>query len=251
MATSKRREKSLKIPDFFGTYNTYRIFALQSDFSVFPFANQLGKALQTSFTIVPDFEFVSNKFAAQFTVFYAEYSQEESIHFLLLENKTVKFNQQDNFVSKTEKKLPFQTLSLFEEWLYLFNDQGLRCFELEFANMDYLLLLFAKKDIENDVFSQFLQNITPFKARDVSYLIEKEQTAAEAKIVSFLRDFYCKHEVKAFRFSRKRRMELLAPVKQIPKQNFQFPIPILLENNSIADHLQLSERNLGILRGEV
>jgi len=246
----KNNKKSLNIPDFFGTYNTYRIFAMQSELSEFSFANQLGKAVQTNFTILPDFEFTSTKFTAQFSVFYAEYSQEESIHLLLLENKTIKFNQQDIFVVKTEKKLHFQTLSLFEEFLYLFNSQGLRCFESEFENADYLLLLFAKKDIENEVFSYFLKNITPFKAKDVSSLIEKEQTSSETKIVSFLRDFYCKYEVKAFHLSKKRKMELLAPMKQIPKQNFQFPIPILLENNSITDNFYLSETNLAILREE-
>ena len=242
-----QKKKSLHIPDFFGMYNTYRIFTLQSELSAFPFANQLGKAAQTTFCILPDFEYSSTKFTAKFTVFYAEYSQEESIHFLLLENKTVKFNQQDHFISKSEKKLPFQSLSLFEEWLYLFNNQGLHCFNLNLENVDYLLLLFAKKDIENDIFLQLLKNITPFHAKDISFIIEKEQTATEVKIVSFLRDFFCKHEVKATQFSRKRKINLLSPIKQIPKQNLQYPIPILLENSEISSNLQVSEEWLSLL----
>ena len=243
---AKKNDK-IKIPDFFGAYNTYRIFALQSELSTFPFANKLGKAVQTTFTILPDFEYESKKFTAQFSVCYAEYSQEESIHLLLLENKTVKFNQQDHFVSKSEKKLPFQTLSLFEEWLYLFNKQGLHCFDLKLENVDYLLLLFAKKDIENDIFSQLLKNITPFYAKDISFIIEKEQTSAEVKIVSFLRDFYCNYEVKATQLSRKRKIDLLSPVKQIPRQNLQHPIPILLENSVMNTNLQISEECLRIL----
>jgi len=248
---AKKKEKILNIPDFFGTYNTYRIFALQSELSAFPFANCLGQKIQTTFTVLPDFEYHSNKFTAKFTVFHAEYSQEESIHLLLLENKTVQFNQQDYFVSKTEKNLSFQTLSLFEEWLYLFNNQGLHCFELGHENMDYLLFIFARKDIENEIFSHFLKNITPFKARDVSYLLEREQTSAEMKKVSFLRDFYCKHEVKATQFSRKRKMDLLSPVRQIPKQNMQFPIPILLENNAVAENLQISEEYYALLEESI
>ncbi|MCL1851308.1 MAG: hypothetical protein FWF70_07915 [Bacteroidetes bacterium] len=244
----QHKKKTLNTADFFGVYNTYRIFALQSEASAFPFAHQLGEAMQTSFSILPDFEYHSNKFIAKFSVFYAEYSQEESIHFLLLENKTVHFNQTDIFVSKIEKNLPFQTLSLFEEWLYLFNNQGLRCFDSGIDNADYLLLLYAKKDIENDIFAHILKKIAPFKAKDISYLIEREQTSAEVKMVSFLRDFYCKYEVKATYFSRKRKMDILAPVKQIPRKNLQYPIPILLENNSIADNLLLSEENLAILR---
>jgi hypothetical protein len=246
----KQKRKALNIPDFFGTYNTYRIFALQSDSSEFSFAHQLGQATETSFTVLPDFEYISKKFTAQFTVFYAEYSQEESIHFLLLENKTVKFNQQDHFISKSEKKLQFQTLSLFEEWLYLFNNQGFHCFDLGIHHVDYLLLLFAKKDIETVVFAQILQKITPFHAKDISYIIEKEQTATEEKIVEFLRDFYCKFEVKANHFSRKKTFDLLAPIKQIPRQNLQYPILILLENNAITDNIHISEEYLAILREE-
>ena len=243
----QKKKKTLNIPDFFGTYNTYRIFALQSELSAFSFVNLFGKTVETTFTVLPDFEYESNKFTAKFQVFYAEYSQEESIHFLLLENKTIKFNQQDYFISKSEKKLPFQTLSLFEEWLYLFNNQGLHCFDLKLENVDYLLLLFAKKDIENEVFSRFLQKITPFSAKNISFLIEREQTSDEVKIVSFLRDFYCKYEVKATQLSRQRKIELLSPVKQIPKQNLQYPIPILLENNAMNTNLQISEECMRIL----
>jgi hypothetical protein len=246
----KIREDSLKISDFFGTYNVYHIFTLQSELSDFTFVNQLGKSLQTNFTILPDLVYDSPKFSAKFSVFYAEFSQEESIHFLLLENKTVNFNQTDIFISKTEKKLPFQTLSLFEEWLYLFNNQGIYCFDLAFDDADWLLLLYAKKDIENDIFSKILKKTVPFKAKDISYLIEREQTAAEAKTVAFLRDFYCKYEVQAAHFSKKRKMDILAPVKHIPKKNLLYPIPILLENNAIADSLHLSEENLVLLSTE-
>lgn len=243
----KKTSRALHIPDFFGTNNTYKVFALQSELSAFPFANQLGQAENIAFTILPDLEYTSNKFSAGFTVFYAAYSQTESIHCLLLENKTKNFNQGEIFVSKAEKKLPFQTLSLFEELLYLFNNQGLRCFDLEVANMDYLLLLFAKKEIENEIFLQFFKNLMPFHAKDISFLLEREQTAAQTKIVSFLRDFYCKYEVKATQFSQKRKMDLLSPIKQIPRQNLQYPIPILLENSAINTNLQISEECLALL----
>ena len=242
----KKKNISLNIHDFFGTYNTYRIFALQSDLSAFPFANRLGQTLHVIFTLLPDFEYVSNKLSACFKVFYAEYAQNDPIHCLLLENKT-ETNQQELFISKTEKKQHLLNYSLFEESLYLFNNQGLRCFDLKLADIDYLLLIFTKKNIENEMLLQFLNQLSPFEAKDISFLIEREQTSTEGKIASFLRDFYCKHEVKANQFSRRRKMDLLAPVKQIPTQNLQFPIPILLENDSITDNLQLSEEYLSFL----
>ena len=248
---AKRRKRTFNIPDFFGTYNTYRIFALQSELSTFTFANQLGQAMQTSFTVLPGFEYNSDKFSAFFSVFYAVYSQQESIHCLLLENKAIISNQQEIFVSKFEQNLSFQTLSLFDEYLYLFNKQGLRCFDMMFEDMDYLLLVFAKKEIDKKMFLQFFKNLEPFKVQNVSYLLKKEQTSAETKIVTFLRDFYCKYEVKANQFSRKKERDLLAPVKQIPVQNLQFPIPVRLEYNAMADHLQLSEEYLALLREEV
>jgi len=242
----RRKNPSFHIHDFFGTYNTYRIFALQSGLSAFSFANKLGRAERTTFTILPDFEYTSNQIAARFAVFYAEYSQEEPIHCLLLENKML-INPEDRFVSKTEEKLTFQTGFLFDEWFYLFNNQGLRCFDSTFADMDYLLLLFAKKNIESEMFSQFKENLSSFKIEDVSYLLEREQTSVEARIVSFLRDFYCKHEVKANQFSQKRKTNLLAPVQQIPNQNLQIPIPVKLEHDAVADQVQVSEEYLVFL----
>jgi hypothetical protein len=117
--------------------------------------------------------------------------------------------------------------------------------------MDYLLLLFAKKEIDEEMFLRFFNNLESFKVQDVSYMLKKEQTSAEAKIVAFLRDFYCKYEVKANQFSRRKERDLLAPVKQIPTQNLQFPIPIRLEYNTISDYVQFSEENLALLRDDL
>ena len=246
----KRKNQLLQIDHFFGTCNTHRIFALQSELSPFPFVNQLGKAENTTFTILHDFDYFSNQYSAYFSVFYAEYSQQESIHCLLLQNKAIINNQKEIFVSKAEKNLRFQTLSLFDEYLYLFNKQGLRCFDAPLENIDYLLLLFAKKDIENEMFLQFIQNISPFHAKDVSYLLERTQTASEAKVSSFLKDFYCKYEVKANIFSKSKAAALLAPVQQIPKENLQYPIPVRLENEMLADHVQLTEEYVKFLADE-
>jgi len=247
---AKRRKTSLNIHDFFGTYNTYRIFALKSELSIFPFANQVGKIAQTTFTALPCFEYNSDKYVALFSVFYAEYSQQKPLHCLLVENKAAISNQQELFISKAEQKLSFQTLSLFDEFLYLFNKHGFRCFDFALEEIDYLLLIFAKKDIENEMFLQLSKNLESFKAKDISYILEQEQTSTEAKIVSFLKDFFCKYEVQANYFSGKRKMNLLAPIKQIPKQNLQFPIPVRLDNDSIADNFQLSEEYVQFLEEE-
>jgi hypothetical protein len=246
----KRKSQSLQIAQFFGTCNTHRIFALQSEYSVFPFANQLGKAENRTFTFLHDFDYHSIQYSACFSVFYADYAPHESIHCLLLQNKAIINNQEELFVSKAEKNLRFQTLSLFDEYLYLFNNQGLRCFDAPLENIDYLLLLFAKKDIDNEMFLQFIQNLSPFHAIDVSYLLEREQTSSEAKVSSFLKDFYCKYEVKANMLSQNRAAALLAPVKQIPKENLQFPIPVRLENETLSEHVQLSEEYLQFLKEE-
>ena len=247
---ANKKKKSLNIPDFFGTYNTHRIFAIQSELSVFPFANQLGQAQLTSFTVLPGFEYNSDRYYAIFSVFYAEYSHQESVHCLLLENKAAISNQHEIFVSKTEQKLSFQTLSLFDEYLYLFNKQGFRCFDFGLEDIDYLLLIFAKKEIDNEMFIQFLKNMESLKAKDISYILKKEQTSAEAKMVAFLKDFYCKYEVKASQLSTKRKMDLLAPVQKIPNQNLQFPIPVRLENDLLADNFQLSNEYFQFLKEE-
>jgi len=238
----KKNKNTLKIYDFFGIYNTYRICALQSELSAFPFANLLGKLENTTFTLLPDFEYISDKFYAYFTVFYAEFAQTDSIHCLLLENKTTHFNQNDHNISKSEKKLSFQTLPLFDEILYLFNKEGLHCFDAAFANMDYLLLLYAKKDIDNETFERFLNNITPLKVQDASNLLMKEN-----RVTSFLRDFYCKHEVTANLLSIRKKMDILAPIKQIPKQNLHAPLNVMFDNEEVTDNMRISEEYLTLL----
>ena len=245
----KKKSTLLNVHDFFGTYNTYRIFALQSEHSAFSFANRLGDIQHTTFTKLSDIEYASKNYSAHFSVFYTLFSQRESIHCLLVENKAI-VDQQIQFTSKTEKNLSFHTGFLFEEWLYLFNNQGLRCFDISLPDFDYLLLLFAKKDIENEFFTKFLMNLASFNIQEISFLLEREQTAAEEKIVAFLRDIYCKYEVKANQFSIRKRMDFLAPVKQIPKQNLQFPIPVLLENETLADNIHISEEYLKFFREE-
>jgi len=242
----KKKTHELHIRDFFGNYNTYRIFALRSELPAFGFANQLSKMLKVSFTLLPDFDYVSDKLSASFAVFYAEYPQQESIHCLLLENKT-ETNQQEIFSSKTVKNSHLLNYSLFEESLYLFNNKGYCCFNSKFEDMDYLLLLFAKKNIDKELFSQFLQKISCSKTEDVTYLLEREQTSTDAKNASFLKDFLCKYEVNANLLSRRKKMELLGPVKQIPGQSLQFPIPIVLEHDALADNVQLSDTYLVLL----
>jgi len=242
----KNKKHSLSIQDFFGTFTMYRIFSMKSDFSVFNVANKLSQALDVTFTVLPDFDYVSDKLSAKFTIFYAEYCRKESIHCFLLENKT-KTNQQELFGAKTEKKPHLINYSLFEESLYLFNNNGLRCFEIKFSDLDYLLLVFTKKDVENDRFSQFSSLISSFKANDISYILEKEQTSAEAKTASFLKDFLCKYEVNANQFSERKKLEILSPVKQIPPQNLLYRITIPLENKSLKSNSQISEEYLALL----
>lgn len=242
-----KKPSLLKIPDFFGTCSTYRIFGLKSELSTFPFVNHLGKTLQTTFTVLADIENSKNQFSAHFNIFYAELSQNKSIHCLLLENKALISNQEEIFVSKAERKLSFQTLSMFDEYLYLFNNQEPRCFEVEFGEIDYLLLLYAKKDIENEMISIFSKKLTPLKAQDFSFLLEKKQTSTQEKIATFLQDFFCKYEVMGAQFSRKKTMALLAPAQQIPVQNLQYQIPARLEHEIATDNFQLSEEYLALL----
>ena len=247
---AKKQKNQLFIHDFFGAYNTYRIFALHSELSAFPFANQLGKAENITFTALPDFACASNNLSGSFTVFYAEFFQQETIHCLLLENKS-KLDSEKLFISKAEKNLSFQTGFLFDEWLYLFNNQGLRCYDLNLLDADYLLLLFAKKSMDNDLFSGLLKNISRFHAQDISYVLDRRRTAAEIKTVDFFRSFYCNYEVQANQFSRKKKVDLLAPIKLIPNQNLLFPLPVRFDNDALPDYVQLSEEYLSLLQDEV
>jgi hypothetical protein len=98
------------------------------------------------------------------------------------------------------------------------------------------------------MFSQFLSNISPFNGQDISYVLDRKRTKSETKVANFFRDFYCKYEVKANQFSRRRKVDLLAPTKHIPNQNLMFPVPVRFENDALHDYVQLPEEYLELLR---
>jgi hypothetical protein len=242
----RRKQTSLDIHDFFGAYNTYHVFALKSELPVFPFVNKVKQTTHLSFSFLSDIERVVDNFSARFSVFSAELAHQEPIHFLLLENRAV-VDQQMQFKSKAEKKLPFQTGFLFEEKLSIFNNYGYSSFSITQPDIDYLLIVYAKKGIENEVFNQTMSRFTPFSVKNISYLLERSQTSLEVAIRKFLRDFIYAHEVKANQFSRRKKLDMLGPVRQIPVQNLQFRIPATLENESLPENVQIPEKYLELL----
>ncbi|MDR0205687.1 MAG: hypothetical protein LBI45_00245 [Bacteroidales bacterium] len=242
----RRKPSALDIQDFFGAYNTYHIFALKSELPLFPFVNKVKQTAHLTFSLLSDIERIVDNFSARFSVFCAELAHREQIHFLLLENRAV-VDQQMQFKSKTEKKLPFQTGFLFEEKLSIFNNYGYFSFGISQPDIDYLLIVYSKKGIENEVINQILSRFTTFGVTDISYLLERSQTSLEVAIREFLRDFICVHEVKANKFSRRKKLDLLGPVRQIPPQNLQFPVPATLENESLPKNVQISEKYLELL----
>jgi len=242
----RRQPSSLDIKDFFGEYNSYQVFALKSELPVFQFVNKVKQTAHLTFSLLSEIERVVDIFSARFSVFCAELPQQEPIHFLLLENRAV-VDQQMQLKSKAEKKLPFQTGFLFEEKLSIFNNYGYSSFGISQPDIDYLLIVYAKKGIENEVLNQTLSRFYPFAVNDVSYLLERSQTSLEVAIREFLRDFICVHEVKANKFSRRKKSDLLGPVRQIPVQNLQFPVPATLENESLPENVEIPEKYLELL----
>ena len=247
--TTKQQLHNVQIGDFFGVYSTYRVFALKSTKPALNFADNLSKTLNVAFTALPDFHYEADNLSACFTVFYAEFKQKESIHCLLLENKT-ETNQQELFSLKLEKNSRLLNYSLFAEPLYLFNANkktGYRCFKSKCKDVDYLLFIFAKKDIDSELFSQFLKKITPFKAEEVPYLLKQKQLLVEGKRISLLVDFLGRYEVIANELTKRKKLDILGPVKQIPKQNLESSITISLSSDPLTDNMQLPEEYLALL----
>lgn len=247
--SKKTKQEEFTINACFGMNNQHRIFSLQSEKPALILANLLGKKLQTTFASLPDFSYKSEKFQATFQVFYTQIAQKNSVNCLLLENKTLSFNKQDVLRSSKEKKLGFQTLSLFEEWLYLINNQGFTIFNGNVFNADYLLLFYAKKDYEIDPLKEVKKQLKPQIIRDVTNLLNVAQKSNHSKIDEFLRELFCNLEVEASLYLHRKQISALGPIRNIPANNLRVQFPISLKNSkNTFPNLEFSDSKLKLLK---
>lgn len=228
-----------KLDDFFGSKNEYRVFAIKSSLSLIPFAAQFERITSSSFSFLTEFYADEDKNKAQFGVMYSLISEQENLHCAIIENKTNQFSTKNTIPSKVEKNLSFQTLSLFEDVLYMFNNEGLTIFKTPLPYYDFLIFIHVEKGRNIDSFVKTILNHKDFKTIDISSLIYITEEKQNKKIGFFLKNIFCSIEVSIGKFHQNKIQTLLGPIYKIPESNLVNPLKVQIESQ-ITENLTLN-----------
>ncbi|MBO4656102.1 MAG: hypothetical protein J5644_11205 [Bacteroidales bacterium] len=216
---ARKKKPTYNFNDFFGNANQYHLLGAQTGESFFSFLATLEKYLGTDIRSIGEFEYLSKDFECQFQMAFAKIKEPCDISLIILENKSTLFNQKGYPTAKKERNLSFHTLSLFDEFCYILNSQGIYIHPWEHTDCDYLLMYYARKDINIISFSDFLSHIP--KARSFSYpdlfadeLPDKDKSAKR----KFFEDIFCDAEIRIAQWEQNDMKRLLGNTK-IPDNN--------------------------------
>ena len=211
-----RKISGININDFFGLSKKYMVYAVKSDLGLYPFILQMRRYCHVDFSFLGTFKPDIPKYGAHFLMMHSIISDVEKMNVVVLENKTSHFNGTEKIHSKMEKNLNFQTLSLFEDFLYIFNSQGRFLFKSDFTDYDYLILIYTAKELD---FTFFTGQLSYYKSLRLVY--DSKDTAnssnkAEMSKVTFLKELFCSVEMNVSEFQDQIDNRLLARRKSIP-----------------------------------
>ena len=225
-----KNEYNKQVNIFFGTKNEYKIFALKSDLSLIPFTAQFEKKIDTQFSYLTNIETNQNGYKAHFNVMYSLVSKEENLHCSIIENKTSLFNSEKLISSSAEQKLPFQSLSLFNDTLYLFNNEGLNIFKSTFSYYDYLIFIHVDKERNIDTLFHKIDEKKDFKLIDISPLLEKTENIKDMKVEIFLKNIFCSLEVFISKYHQNKIQTYLGSFHKVPESNIVNPLKLEIDS---------------------
>jgi len=227
---TKQKSNVKKITDFFGSKNEYFIFAMKSDLQLLAFAHHLGEKLKYSFSYLYDNEIQINNQHASFHVMYNRIIEEQNIHCYIIENKTTRYHKLSFIESKKEKNCSFQTLSLFEEYFYIFNSQGFSFFPCFFSDFDYLIFAFADKESNFSDFTEKMLSFPPKKCIEITEILYVKKDKKEVERANFLQDLFCTLELKSSEQNQENNRKGMFSRFIIPKENLTEQLHNIDEN---------------------
>ena len=216
---ARTKKPTYNINDFFGNTNQYHLLGVQTGESFFSFLATLERYLGTDIRSIGEIEHIGKDFECQFQMAFAKIKEPCDISLIILENKSTLFNQKGYPTAKKEKNLSFHTLSLFDEFCYILNSQGIYLHQWEHTDCDYLLMYYARKDINIAGFSDYLFHIP--KARSLSYpdlFADEIPDKAKSAKRKFFEDIFCDAEIRIAQWEQNDMKRLLGNTK-IPDNN--------------------------------
>lgn len=209
-AKQKSKNNVVLLDDFFGETKDYYLYAVQTDSSLMSLAAVLKEILNDGISYIGDFCPSEEISLPRFPVFHTSIVCGDTIDFFLLENKTLRFNQSAiPFVP--DKENPFPTMTLFEEYFYIFNVGRLFLYKWKLADIPFLFLFSVSKGTNVTSFVRQLSGISKTHISNMSEMLESasKQTLA-------IKNMYCHLEMMASQAAKCRVLKSLSGSVELP-----------------------------------
>lgn len=240
----KNTKVKYQISDFFGDTNNYYIAGIQSYDTFFPFLAKLEHFFGTNVSYLDASEDALENTDYNFARAYTRLNDPCEITLFIIENKSTTFHQNNYPVLKKERNLNFHTLSLFDEYCYLLNRQGLRLYSWEHSDCDYLLLFFSSKKNNLDGFINSLKQLPQTRIFTTSNWFEEEDAVQpktkeykeKKQRQSFFENFFCSCEIAMIEREQRNIKRCMANVTSIPAANLiRSPFELMFDFDNIPE----------------
>ena len=175
----KKYPAKVSLSEFIGSSRDYYFIAVNTKLSMPALSNRISNLLKENVSFIGDYFLEESKKNANFRMCYAPIDEEFDINLVILENKTVRFDQ--NHIDKSEQNKGFYTLSLFDDTYYIFNRNGFTLFQWDLLEVDYLMIIFANKDSVIDETINKLMQLTDCKCTNVTKQLCPDTTSTHPK----------------------------------------------------------------------
>ncbi len=228
---ASQKKPTYKFNDFFGYTNQYHLMGAQTGESFFAFLAKLGNYLHTDVRTIGQIDYDSSDYDCHYLMAFAELQEPCPITLIVLENKSTLFNQKGYPTTKKERNLSFHTLSLFDEYCYILNSQGICIHQWEHTDCDYLLLYYANKEYNIDSFHDTLLHIPKTRVKATPNLFAEEvPDKKKSPKRKFFEDIFCDAQLQINQWERDYTKRLMGIV-QIPDNNLSQQFMNIFEGN--------------------
>lgn len=239
----KKKDKGVALSEFFGTIKNHHIRAIKSTLELYPFAMKIGQNCRCQFSYLGEYIPPDTDHQPVFRMMHAQMTGLNSFDIVIFENKTTHYNSDYLKKSSKEKNVNFQTLFLFKDPFYLFDNKMPAIFpfpkETETpitSSFDYLILIYFNKENRIDDFTEQLKRISGLQTIDISDIFTSTVKGNQKKI-AFLQKLFYDIEVRANRFLMEERNSLLGEITKIPSQNsmtlLDTDLPVFVEEEYV------------------
>lgn len=205
------------LSDIIGSRNAYHFIAVKSDLETHAISKRISELTRNDMSFIGDYKLEEANNNALFRMCYASLHYAFDINLVLLENKTTRLDQ--TFVAKSEQNQPFHTLSLFDDTYYIFNQNGLKLFSWDLLEIDYLMIIFANKEIPLDEILESLMQIDGCKCTNVTEEIINTGNQAQT---AFVQKLLYKIDMEVSNFKKDRETHCFVSEKSFNEKNISF-----------------------------